>query len=159
MFILSSPVLGAASKSVEPFLVLTAFIAFPALWCLVVGSLAKVGGWQQLAETYSIEQYPDRFRQKGGVQTIRINNTRYKNAVTIDYDEYGLYMQTLILFRIGHALLYIPWEDIAIHPKAKNLFGFDFMRELTFKQKPEVKVVFPKSLIQKIANFSDVDIM
>jgi len=153
------PILGATSASTEPFLVLIAFIAFPALWCLVLGSFAKISGWQKLAEAYSIEQYPARSRRKGGWNTIRVNGVRYKNSATIDYDEDGVYMHTVIFFRIGHDLLYVPWEDIEIHANTKNLFGFDYQREVTFAQKPEIKIIFPTSLIEKFEYFRDVQMM
>ncbi|MEM8505444.1 MAG: hypothetical protein AAF716_20115 [Cyanobacteria bacterium P01_D01_bin.1] len=151
--------IGATSASAEPFTILALLIAFPAFWCLAIGAFAKLGGWQKLAEAYSIERYPARPRQKGGPKTIRVNGVRYKGSATIDYDEDGVYMHTIIFFRIGHALLYIPWEDITVHPKTTNLFGFDFTREITFAQKPEVKVVFPTRLIEKFEYFRDVKMM
>ena len=137
------------------------FAIFPTLWCLVVFLIAKFSGWQQLAEAYGIERYPSRTRRKGGLQTVRLNKSRYKNSVTIDYDEYGLYMQTLIFFRIGHSLLYIPWEDVTVHPKVdRGLFSqFDFTRALTFSRKPDVRVVFSKRLIETFERFRDVQMM
>lgn len=145
----------------EPLLALLALLLFPAFWCLVVFAIAKFGGWQRLAEAYRIEQYPARSRRKSGLQSIRLNGSRYNNVVNIDYDEYGLYMQPMILFRIGHPLLYIPWEDITVHPKTDGgLFGgFGLTRELTFSQRPDVSVVFYKRLIEKFERFRDVKMM
>mgnify|MGYP001793864918 CR=1 FL=1 len=147
----------------EALLVLLTIAVFPAFWCLVVFLIAKLGGWQQLAEAYRIEQYPTgRSRRRGGLQTIYLNKSRYKGSVTIDYDEYGLYMQTMILFRIGHPLLYIPWEDVTVHPKMDRGFffnKFDFTRELTFSQRPNVRIVFSKRLIEHFENFRDVKML
>lgn len=147
------------SASAELFFILVVSVAFPMLWCLVVSMIAKVGGWQTLAKTYRIERYPARPRQKGGRQTIYIDKARYKGAATIHYDIDGLYMHTIFLFRIGHPLLYIPWSDVTVHPKTRNLFGFDFNRELTFSQEPEVRVVFPKRLIERFEYFRGVQMM
>lgn len=143
----------------ERLLPLIAFVAFPAFWCLILSSFAKGSGWQTLAEAYQIERYPARFRQEAGRQTIYINKIRYNSAATIDYDIDGVYMHTLIFFRIGHPLLYIPWDDITVHTKTKNLFGFDFQRELTLAQTPEVRIVFPKHLIEKFEHFRGVPMM
>ena len=67
------PLLGTVSESAEPLLALAAIAAFPIFWCLAVGSLAKLGGWQKLAEFYRIEKYPDGFIKEGGLQTVYLN--------------------------------------------------------------------------------------
>lgn len=78
-------VLGAVQGAGVHLIAILAFMAFPVLWCALVWSVAKGGGWQQLAEVYSIEQYPSLSIRKNGLQTIYLNKLRYKRAVNISY--------------------------------------------------------------------------
>jgi len=101
--------LAALSKTItfEPAALapVALIIAFPFMWCSIILLISKASGWQQLASFYGIETYPARSRQGGGLHTIYMNGCSYKNAMTIQYDEDGLYMRPMILFRLGHALL------------------------------------------------------
>ena len=152
--------LSTAQATAETVTALLFFIAFPIFWCAVIWILAQ-GGWRQLAEFYRIEQYPSLPTRKSHLQTISINKIRYKGSVTIAYDDYALYMHPILPFRIGHDLLSIPWEEVTVHPKAasRRLFAFDFTRKLTFEQVPNVRVVFPKSLIEQFERFRGVQML
>ncbi|MEL7071554.1 MAG: hypothetical protein AAGN15_23295 [Cyanobacteria bacterium J06581_3] len=136
-------------------------LLFLVMWFGMIWLIAKMGSWQTLAKVYGIEKYPARPRQNGGLQTILLNRSRYKNSVTVAFDEDGIYLHPIIFFRFKHDLLYIPWEDITVHPKSasRSLFGFDFTRRLTFAKVPDVRVVFMKRLIEKFERYRSVRMM
>ena len=137
------------------------FLLFPVMWLGIIWLIGKIGGWQTLAKVYGIEKYPARPRQKSGLQTILLGKSRYKNSVTVDFDEDGIYLYPIVIFRFKHDLLYIPWEDITVHPKSasRSWFAFGFTRRLTFAKVPEIKVVFMKRLIEKFERYRDVKMM
>ena len=135
------------------------FLLFPCFWYSATLLVAKMSGWQQLAEVYAIEQYPARQRQKAGLKTIFMNKCRYKNSVVISYDEDGLFLQTMIFFRAGHALLYIPWSDTTVLSEPNRPFWRYAARKLTFAAMPDVKVTVSKRLIERIEAFRHVQMM
>jgi hypothetical protein len=82
--------------------------SFVGFWCLVVKMLS-FAGWQRLA------QY--RIPRPLGWPSITLGRTKlggisYKNVIKASAQAEGLALESMILFRIGHPPLLIPWSAI-----------------------------------------------
>ena len=82
-------------------------IGFVAFWCLISG-LISLGGWSQLAPSFRTEKL------NGGpirsFQSLIIGGGQYNGALSIGVWDEGLYLRPLLIFRVGHPPLLIPWS-------------------------------------------------
>lgn len=85
-------------------------ICFVALWCFVNWMLAQLGGWARLAEKYPGSPTPTGTKFCG--QSGRVGYARYNGILTIHTSPEGLHVAVMILFRIGHPPMLIPWTEI-----------------------------------------------
>ena len=84
-------------------------IAFAAMWVFIGLQLANIGGWASLAAVYRIdmEDPPGLSRFVSG----SLNFVRYKSCLRVASTAEYLYLSVLIVFRIEHPALLIPWAD------------------------------------------------
>jgi hypothetical protein len=92
---------------------------FAAMWMLVTGFLAEVGGWSALAQHYrepaGIDRRPVRsFRMasmdlRRGWMPLPAN---YGNCVVLDVGPAGLHLRVWRPFRFRHPPLLIPWSQV-----------------------------------------------
>jgi hypothetical protein len=86
---------------------------FVTVWVLSIYLVAAASGWRLLAT---------RFRAQGPftgqswrMQFARMRwMTNYNNALTIGADSTGLFMAPMVLFRVWHPPLFIPWTEITL---------------------------------------------
>lgn len=82
-------------------------VYFVSLWVLVAFISSRFG-WIHLHR-----EFGSRAPANGkwlGWRSMRINWMHYRNSIVIYIDETGLYMKPMILFRLFHAPVLIPWE-------------------------------------------------
>lgn len=98
------------------------FILFPFLfigmWVFITFLISK-GGWSKLAGKFQIEKPP--IAKSLGLISGYINKTRYKNALILKYNDEGIFLSVLFLFRLFHPPLFIPWEEIKGTEESKVL--------------------------------------
>lgn len=84
--------------------------------------LAKIG-WSALATNY---QFDGLFTgQRIGIISGSINGVNYNNSLILKYDDEGIYLKTIFLFRLFHKPVLIPWEEIkSVRDKRMLLFAF-----------------------------------
>ncbi len=76
--------------------------------------------WRDLVEHY---RAPDHVEGKRiGVNSLSINSVNYKNSIVLTYNEVGLYMKPILLFRLFHEPLLIPWTEMRVIRTKKILF-------------------------------------
>lgn len=87
-------------------------IVFPLFWVAIVRLIAYLGGWAKLARYYSTDEAVsgDRFRMSSA-RFGRIAG--YNSTLNITVSSQGIHLQTILLFRMGHVPLFIPWEDFS----------------------------------------------
>jgi hypothetical protein len=117
-----------------PGLLLTILITLPTAGVLA----AKAGGWAKLAKFYpSLVPYEgERVLCSGGM-----GMANYGFSLLLGGNAIGLYLNVTPWIRLGHAPLFISWEDITAQ-EVQSLFYPRLM--LSFKKCPGVVLRMPK---------------
>jgi len=127
------------------------FLAFFGTWFFVIFFISRVGGWSRLAETYRTEQpFLGSLIRFQAAQFRR--STNYNGCLNFGADPSGLYIVPVVLFRMFHPPLLIPWEEITTKP-VKLLRYWTFI-ELRFQRAPDVPVKIKQSLAEKLVQAS-----
>ena len=102
-----------------------AFDHYPVLMAVGIGAVAliivsvtisAIGGWMTLAKKYRHcgefkgEQWGS---QSGDMRFI----AGYRNGLNLGVNEKGLYLSTILPFRIAHPPLFIPWTEVSVEWK------------------------------------------
>ena len=124
----------------NPALFFPFFIAF---WCAISFVIASVGGWRLLAARYPANA--DDFNGKRWhMRSGRMRwTTRYNGVLTIGADMRGLYLSVFILFRVGHAPIYVPWDFAEVREQRGLVFSY---LAFVFKEFPGIYLTVPARL-------------
>lgn len=106
----------------ELFPVLFPF-AFAGMWILVVSSLGWMSGWTGLAENY-----PGEPRYEGALvwASGKIGGVGYNGVIRLGANDAGLHLAVLLLFRLGHPPICIPWRVVEI--SSEKQFFTEYVR-------------------------------
>lgn len=117
------------------------FLAFfTGLWCMVVLLISYVSGWRTLAKHFRAEDKPSgRFL---AMQSLSMNSAQYNGALTLGITETGLYLEPIVLFRLGHAPLLIPWTAFRSLRAEKMLWMTGAVTEVVTNDGDTVTVTF-----------------
>ncbi len=94
------------------------------LWALIPLLLSRLGGWNRLGQQFAAHRPPagKKFRS----QSARLNRVRYNNCLTIYVSTEGLYLRMILVFRLGHPDLLIPWSELH-DPVTEQIFWAKFV--------------------------------
>jgi len=126
------------------------------IWAIVSILRAIIGGWIKLARSYGISRSVrprDGVVRKWRLQTAYMRwLTTYGNCLTFCADSNQLFISTGWLFRIGHAPLIIPWDEVTA-VRGKGLLKH--IVELRFKRAPSIPIRIGRILYERLEqNFS-----
>ena len=129
------------------FLVVFPFF-FVGGWCIVSWRLSVMSGWTRLAERF---HYPDKFQgRRFHSQTAKLGRVSYGYSLEMGASEQGLYLVPMLLFRLFHKPLLIPWDELRAEPfKALFFKGY----RLTFRTFPGITLDMPNRTFGRIAEF------
>ena len=85
-------------------------VGFALIWSGVIFLLAWISGWRRLARTYRSATAPS--GQAIGGFWAMIGPVSYRGVLTIRAAPAGLFLSVMVLFRLGHPPLLIPWSVI-----------------------------------------------
>jgi hypothetical protein len=120
---------------------------FVGMWVLVTFIISRVG-WSKLADNYEmIEPFTG---QRVGIISASINNANYNNSIILKYNEAGLYLKPIILFRLFHKPILIPWKEIK-EVRDRNILLFSY-KELMVGNPLIAKIKLKKSTFSKFEN-------
>lgn len=129
----------------NPLLFLLFPIGFVGIWCLVLGIISRVSGWSTLAQHY---RFSGKFEgQLKRFQSAKIKFAGFNNCLNIGISDDGFYLAPMVLFRIFHPPLLIPWGDIQTKRVKKFLVN---AYELTFSAAPNVPVLLSERTFNQI---------
>lgn len=84
-------------------------LLFVGSWILISFITSKMG-WSRLASKY---KFPQHFiGTRVGIISMSINFIDYRNALILEYNDEGLYIKPILLFRLFQPPILIPWEEI-----------------------------------------------
>jgi hypothetical protein len=94
--------------------------AFIGSWLLVSFILSRMG-WATLATNYPFDGVFT--GQRIGIISGSINSVNYNNSIILKYNDEGLYLKPIVLFRLFHKPILIPWKEIkSVRDKQMLLF-------------------------------------
>jgi len=92
---------------------------FVGMFFLVIFILSR-RGWTDLASKY---QYTDIFTgERVGIISANINGVNYSNCLLLQYNQQGMYLVPVFIFRLFHPPIVIPWKEIKTVRDKKMLF-------------------------------------
>jgi hypothetical protein len=86
-------------------------VVFPLFWCFVVWMLSWASGWQRLSRRYASGNRLVTGERHGGV-TGMVGMVSYRHVLTLHVAEDGFFIEPLVLFKVGHPRLFIPWNEV-----------------------------------------------
>lgn len=90
-------------------------IFFVVLWCTVCFLISFMSGWHALSGRFKRQSDSYGENRSAGPFFYTVYTrfwTRYANVIRVTVASDGLYLSVLLLFRIGHPPLRIPWDEI-----------------------------------------------
>jgi len=100
-------------------------VFFIAMWVLAVFIISKMG-WSKLAGAYRTDADTFTGTDLGSI-SAKINSINYNNCLVLKYNDQGIFLKTIFLFRLFHPPILIPWNDIREVEDKKILF-FNFKK-------------------------------
>jgi hypothetical protein len=92
---------------------------FVGMFFLVLFILHKKG-WSDLEKEY---RYEEMFQgERIGLISAAINGVNYNNSLVLKYNNDGFYLRPILVFRLFHKPLFIPWKEIKDIRDKKVLF-------------------------------------
>lgn len=85
-------------------------VGFVLIWSGVVYLLAWFSGWRRLARHYRCAKAPE--GSVFGTLWAMLGPVNHRGTLKIQPAPEGLYLSTMVFFRIGHPPLLIPWHAI-----------------------------------------------
>lgn len=93
-------------------------VAFGLIWTAVSLLISLFSGWGQLAKYYRTDNIPA--GKSLGNYWLLMGPANYRGVTTIQPSSEGLYLSILLLFRLGHPPLLIPWRDIRVSGSVRS---------------------------------------
>ena len=100
-----------------PFSPIGFVLFFVMLWCLISFLLSFIGGWFALAQRFRTQDAPHGEVLVAGpwFRTVYVRFwTHYGGIIRLVAASDALYLSVLVLFRVGHPPLRIPWSEIEV---------------------------------------------
>jgi hypothetical protein len=121
---------------------------FIGMWILVLKKLSSMSGWATLAEHFHFqEKFEGKYYR---FQSARLKKVNYSSTLEIGMNEMGLYMVPIILFRLFHQPLFIPWVEIKAEPFKAFLFkGY----RLRFRSYPDITLEVSRKAFERMLEF------
>ena len=119
---------------------------FALAWVASCAAIASMGGWRALAESYPAQAgLPgQRFRWR----SLRMRRgASYNGCVHLVSSPMGLGLSVMRLFRVGHAPIFVPWDEVRAE---RGRFWLAPVITLRFTRRPEVPVHLPRRLGEKV---------
>ncbi len=110
---------------------------FGAFWVCVV-KLISLFGWSKFVDDRMMQSEPPAQAQHYAMQSMTIGSSfmpsNYSNCVSGWVHQTGVYLRPMWLFRIGHPLILLRWEEIARITESNVIFrkcaAITFRRDL-----------------------------
>jgi hypothetical protein len=86
---------------------------FLSLWIFIAYIVSWIGGWHLLTQRFRTDSEFTGTVYRWFYTTMRLG-VHYNGALKVGGDAEGLYIAPMLLFRIGHPPLLIPWTEISV---------------------------------------------
>jgi hypothetical protein len=109
--------------------------------------IAEISGWSLLAKRFRRQRVmgEEMWIFRSARMRFRV---RYGQCLNVAADTFGIYFSIFSLFRVGHAPLLIPWEEVVVQSEERGVIFKS--RELLIGRQERVPFRISKSLATKI---------
>src|ERR1700674_2780329 len=122
-------------------------VFFVALWCTILFLISQASGWAALARRFGLTSTFT--GQTWAWKRARMRwGTNYKNCLTIGCDPMGLYLSVMVLFRLFHPPLLLPWQEVSLRRHRKILF-FKYV-ELSLGREEQIPLLIRENLADEL---------
>src|SRR5258706_3807006 len=95
-------------------------VFFIGAWIGISYAISKMG-WDRLIERFKTN---DAFHGKRiGIISASVNGANYNNSLILKYNYDGIYLRPILIFRLFHPPILIPWSEIK-YVRDKKIFFF-----------------------------------
>ena len=125
-------------------------VFFIALWCSICYLISFMSGWLTLARRFRSESDPFGDTRNAGpyFYTVYLRYwTHYSSVIRLTAAEDALYLSVLLIFRIGHPPLRIPWKEITFSRTRRFWFRYVV---LTLGEQERIPVRIPERMARKL---------
>lgn len=84
-------------------------VLIPVAWCFLSWLLAHLSGWSLLAKQYSASEPVD--GESARMRSGRLGVINYHSCLSFRANDDGLRIAAPFFLRLGHAPLFIPWDE------------------------------------------------
>jgi hypothetical protein len=114
--------------------------------CVLVPYLVSKKGWADLVAKY---RYDSEFSgTRVGLISASINSMNYQNSLVLKYNNSGIYLRPILLFRLFHKPIFIPWNEIK-EERDKQILFFKF-KELVIGNPFVAIIAMKRSTFEKL---------
>ncbi len=122
---------------------------FTGLWILILKLFSVLSGWRTLAERF---QYQDKFEGRYyRFQSAWMNKVLFRSSLEMGMNVMGLYLIPMILFRLFHKPIFIPWSEIEAQPIKRFMIQ---VYRLRFRSCPDVSLTVYKKTFERMLEFN-----
>lgn len=139
------------SSNSLPLYFVPLFCFFVAVWGFASFVIAVVSGWFALSGRFRWESNPSSPAKSAGpfFYTVYMRFAcHYSSVIRVTAAEDALYLSVLILFRIGHPPLRIPWNEIRMR-RAKYLWLWPVVL-LTLGNEEQIPMRIPERMARNL---------
>ena len=121
---------------------------FTGLWILILKLLSVLSGWTTLAERFYFQgTFDGRYFR---FQSAWMNKVLFRSSLEMGMNVMGLYLIPMILFRLFHKPIFIPWTELEAEPIKRFLIQ---VYRLRFRSCPDVSLTVYKITFAKMLEF------
>ena len=122
---------------------------FTALWILILKLLSVLSGWTTLAERFYYQgTFDGRYFR---FQSAWMNKVLFRSSLEMGMNVMGLYLIPMILFRLFHKPIFIPWSEIEAEPIKRLMIQ---VYRLRFRSCPNVSLTVYKKTFERMLEFN-----
>ena len=123
--------MSPAEEAVLPYVVAGVFLGFPLFWTGIVWLVGQFG-WKRLAEGFEATSDPPLSSRRirwGTLALLKspLRKANYGGCINAWLSETGLWLRPMLVFRINHPMLHLPWARIQ-GIREERILGFRRVR-------------------------------
>lgn len=132
----------------ELYIIFGFFTIFPLFWILVIQIISFASGWRSLALKFRTKQQAPANTRYGVSGMMGIS--RYNGVLNVGFDQIGLFLSVMFLFRPGQPPILIPWEEIEKIEAGTWIF---FGKVFRIRTKKGVQIMIPRKYLESIGDY------
>ncbi len=132
-----------------PLLLLPVLLA---LWC---GGcwLLSLCGWWNFAKRFRAKSDPVGHWYRGRSGYLGTYGVSYRRLLDVCLGEKGIYVEVMLIFRVAHPSLLIPWDEVAGIRK-RSVMGFEWLVIFLNEDGRRMRILLPAEAEEVLRNLS-----